>query len=151
MANIAKVRDNTVYCGDKVVGNIVNYRYITPRRKEHFYRKYGSFGIAKEILEALKEHNVLNIHFIYSKKEDGVPTTVIYKVDLDRFMDEGKAVKEAGYERQVHLPVSRMYKSKADLSETQFRLEAFEKKGGIDGKKDSKEEGKAKETKIQRA
>lgn len=115
---MAEIKDGgKVFHRGKMVGKILNNRYLTPRKEEHFYKKLQSFGIAKDIIELLKEREVLLIHFQYHNKEG----RTTYKVSIEKFMDEGMEVHEKGYEKQIHLPLKDMYESQSNGVQKQMK------------------------------
>ncbi len=65
-----------VYFNNKVIGTTKEDIFTTTRRPQHFFRKYGGFGISINVLDYLKEQGIKTIKLIYKGKKS---TSICYK------------------------------------------------------------------------
>jgi len=85
--------------GGKIVGNIQDGVYITTRRKEHFMRKYGGYGISEAILKVLLDRGVQTVRIIY----DGVRGRKVFDCPVE-YYTKSPNVHYFGNDRQKFVP-----------------------------------------------
>ena len=53
----------------KIRGEVINGVYVTPRKPNHFFKKYQGFGISLKILKTLENRGISQMTIIYYGKE----------------------------------------------------------------------------------
>lgn len=100
-----------VYFDGKIIGRIEGDTFITPRRPEHFFKKYGGFGISEIVLSHLESNNVNKIKIIYH----GVRGIRIYETTVIAYRKSSLVHVDKENDGQKFVPIIYMYETKEIL------------------------------------
>ena len=94
---------NTFYWNNRKLGTICDDRFVTTRKKEHFYRKIGGFCFNKKMIYRFP---VLEVNWIVVIYEAVKQKQELFKVSVEHLIDKGKIIKESEFEEQIALPLT---------------------------------------------
>lgn len=67
----------------KIVGRVEEDVYIAFKKPNHFFKKYGGFGISVEVLNRLKNMGIKKVRIVY----EGVKGIKVYEQELQQYLE----------------------------------------------------------------